>query len=238
MKTWALGMCALALAMASVGCSEEGVHPLDTTDGAVESGMPFDGSLSEASLDGGVDARQDASGAPDGVGDSAAQDAGDSGFQEAPHAPYPQIPNSGGPTVAAPKLVTITFSGYAYTSTSSSFADWIVTSHWLSVVGSDYGIGPGTHVTNVVLPGPVAAQMTDLDTQALLEQNLANGTLPSAEGADAGTAADAGAAPRRGFWPGRASGPSRQTPRFESKRRPQSRSRGSPVTIREPCRAP
>jgi hypothetical protein len=143
----------------------------------------------EGSPEGGTDAGLD-------VGAETAQEEGgmqDAAFMEAPHAPYPQVPDQGGPIVAAPQLVTITFAGYSYEPTVTAFGDWIVTSSWLSVVGKDYGIGPGAHVAHVVLPGPVTAQMTDLQTQALLEQNLANGTIPSPDGADAGTPADAGA---------------------------------------------
>jgi hypothetical protein len=125
----------------------------------------------------------------DGAGaDAGAQDASDTdaGFREAPHAPLPVVPNNGGPILAAPKLVTIVYAGFAESATMSAFGDWIVGSSWLMTVGHDYGVGPGSHVTHVVLPGPAPAQVSDLDVQALLQSKLGDGTLPSAAGADAG----------------------------------------------------
>jgi hypothetical protein len=122
----------------------------------------------------------------------AAHDAGkDAGFVEAPHGAFPQVPNNGGPTLTAPKLVTITFAGYNQATTIDSFGDWVVTSDWLTTVGHDYGIGHGTHAANIVLPGPAPAMAADTDTQTLLEDNLMSGVLPSAP-LDAG-ALDGGA---------------------------------------------
>jgi hypothetical protein len=131
----------------------------------------------------------------DGPGPAQDGSNADGGFHEAPHDPLPVLPNAGGPILAAPKLVTIVYAGYTESSTMSAFGDWIVGSSWLTAVGHDYGVGHGTHVMHVVLPGPAPAQAPDLDTQALLEAKLADGTLPSAAGPDAGTpgGGDAGA---------------------------------------------
>jgi hypothetical protein len=150
--------------------------PDSGSDAAIE-----DGGVGQDSA--GLDAR------PSGDGSGAASDTGpgedtgamgDAGFVEAHHGAFPQVPNNGGPTLASPQLVTITFAGYSEASTISSFGDWIVTSDWLTTVGKDYGVGHGTHVQSVVLPGPAPAMASDLDTQALLEQNLMSGVLPSA----------------------------------------------------------
>jgi hypothetical protein len=146
----------------------------------------------EPSPDGGTG--QDASGLEDTPSDAGARDrspSDEAGFAEAPHAPFPQVPNNGGPILATPKLVTITFAGYDEKATVDSFGDWIVRSSWLSSVGHDYGVGLGSHL-HVVLPGPAPSLASDLDTQALLEMNLQNGTLPGGA-LDAGTV-DAGAA--------------------------------------------
>lgn len=116
----------------------------------------------------------------------------DAGFVEAPHAALPQVPDGGGPVVASPKLVTITFAGYAQDATMKSFGDWIAGSSWLAQVGHDYGVGTGTHAAHVVLQMAAPTTASDLDTQALIEQKIGDGTLPSAFDVDGGSA-DGGA---------------------------------------------
>lgn len=152
----------------------------------MESGLPHDGGVPDE-------------GAPSEAGGDA-----DAGFVEAPHAALPQLPNNGGPVVASPKLVTITFAGYANDATVKSFADWIAGSSWMAQVGHDYGVGNGTHVAHVVLPMSAPTSATDLDTQALIEQKIGDGTLPSAFDVDGGSAeggapADAGSGVAGGY---------------------------------------
>jgi hypothetical protein len=172
----------LALAASACSSSASGSAP-GTEAGTQNDGGP--GTDANASSDA---PNGDASSPRDASGTDVA------GFTEAPHDPLPVLPNNHGPILAAPKLVTIMFAGDNDSATMAGFGNWIVGSNWLMAVGHDYGVGSGTHVAHVVLPGPVPAMMTDLDTQALLETNLGNGTLPSAAGPDAGAsgAGDAG----------------------------------------------
>jgi hypothetical protein len=169
------------------GCSSSGGDGASPEGGAVD-GAQADG---QPRSDGGV--LRDA--APAEAGDA------DSGFVEAPHAALPQVPNDGGPVVASPRIVTITFAGYAQDATMKSFADWVVGSSWLAQVGHDYGVGQGVHVAHVVLQMTAPQTASDLDTQALIEQKIGDGTLPSPFDVDAGAdgGVDAGSGVAGGY---------------------------------------
>jgi hypothetical protein len=171
------------LGLAAGACSSSATGSAPPADAAIQDSAapPSDSPTSSDAPDGDAVASQDAS-----TKDVA-------GFIEAPHDPLPVLPNNGGPVLGAPKLVTIAYAGDPHSATMSAFGDWIVGSSWLTTVGHDYGVGLGAHAMHVVLPGPAPAQASDLDTQALLEAKLGDGTLPSAEGPDGGSgAADAG----------------------------------------------
>lgn len=171
-------LCTLVGIFALAGCSSSagsGASP--------EGGAPLDGGADVPfSHDGGA---PEGAAIPEGGADTDA----DAGFVEAPHAALPQVPDNGGPVVAAPKIVTITFAGYSEDATMKSFGDWIAGSSWLAQVGHDYGVGAGTHAAHVVLQTTAPTSPTDLDTQALIEQKIGDGTLPWA---DAGSGAAAG----------------------------------------------
>jgi hypothetical protein len=142
------------------------------------------------------DAAQDAAqadasetGADAGRGEGGpAGDVGTDAFVVGPHAALPQVPKNGGPVLAHPQLVTVSFAeagdagapdGGLTASRVAAFGDWIVGSAWLSQVGQDYGVGLGTHV-HVTL-GPVPSEsMTDDEVQALLAAHMQDGSLPSA----------------------------------------------------------
>jgi hypothetical protein len=99
-------------------------------------------------------------------------------YAAAAHTPLPQVPTMGGPVLASPRLVTITFAGYPYTSTVEAFGDWVVGSSWLSTVGSEYGVGAGAHVAKVRLPNAAPAAMSTADIQNLIASGISDGTLP------------------------------------------------------------
>jgi hypothetical protein len=126
---------------------------------------------------GGTDASAQADAPSDALADDqddAGSDAGDAGDVGSP---LPAIPNQGGPVIAAPKLVTITFPGFAYETWVESFGAFIVQSTWLTTVGADYGVGAGTHV-HVTLTDTPPAAAGDAEVQTLLETRLQDGTLP------------------------------------------------------------
>lgn len=181
MTTASHPLCILLATLGIAGCSSSGA----ATSPPPEAGAPLDAEADAQLPHDGGGAEE---GAPAEGGDA------DAGFMEAPHAALPQVPSGGGPVIAAPKIVTITFAGYSEDATMKSFGDWIAGSSWLSQVGQDYGVGNGTHAAHVVLQMAAPTAPTDLDTQALIEQKIGDGTLPSAFDADGGSDAGSGVA--------------------------------------------
>jgi hypothetical protein len=144
---------------------------LDAPSGSVPDGSPeFGRDASSAPL---------ADGAPFVEGS-----ASDTGFSPAAHAPFPQIPNNGGRILANPQLVTVTFADYPYESDVQAFGDWIVTSNWLTTVGQEYGVGAGQQVQKVVLNDVLPASVLPADVEQLLEERIADGSLPAPPGPD------------------------------------------------------
>ncbi len=109
----------------------------------------------------------------------------DAGYDAGPHEPFPQVPSHGGRVLAAPEIVSVSF-GATDTDIIHAFADWAATSPWLSTVGADYGVGAGTHVQSVALSELPAAQVTDLEVQQLLINEIADGGLLGPTLADGG----------------------------------------------------
>src|SRR5262249_13816584 len=89
---------------------------------------------------------------------------GDGGFETAPHQPFPRVSASGGPVLAHPNIVTVTFAGYEHEAEVQAFDTWIATSAWLTTTGADYGVAAGVHVTSVVLQEPAPATASDDDS--------------------------------------------------------------------------
>jgi hypothetical protein len=104
------------------------------------------------------------------------------GFAVAQHPPLPQVPNQGGPLLAHPRLVVITFAEDPNSATIAAHARWIVTSQWLAMVGPEYGIGQGSivGVVNTMMTAPQMA--TDADVQNLLVTGIQNNSFPRPTG--------------------------------------------------------
>src|SRR5689334_11023580 len=66
---------------------------------------------------------------------------GGGGFVPGKHAVPPLIPSQGGPVLAQPKLVTITFADDPNGPMDEAFGDWVMTSSWLAAAQTDYGVG-------------------------------------------------------------------------------------------------
>jgi hypothetical protein len=116
-----------------------------------------------------------------GCGSSAAQ-APDAiaidAFPTAPHTAYPQVPNLGGPVLAHPQLITVTFANDTRAPMLEAFAQWIVGSSWLATVGPDYGIGTGA-VTGVAhRPETPPDMMASADIEAYLAAGVMDGSIP------------------------------------------------------------
>jgi hypothetical protein len=80
-------------------------------------------------------------------------------FSTGPHASWPQVPTAGGPVLANPRVVTITYDGYDQRDAIDAWSAWIVQSSWLTAVGNDYAVGAGTN--QVVHLGGSAPQNVD-----------------------------------------------------------------------------
>lgn len=101
------------------------------------------------------------------------------GFVEGPHEPFPDMPNNGGPVLATPTLVTITFAGYAYASEGAALDTYLAGSDWLATVGADYKVGKGTHYGQVSLSQPAPTTADETSVPKLLEPLFQDGTLPA-----------------------------------------------------------
>jgi hypothetical protein len=99
-------------------------------------------------------------------------------FAVAPHEPFPAVTDHGGPVLAAPTLITVTFSGYAYDAEADAFDQWIATSDWLAQTGADYGVGKGSWLKHVTLADAAPATLDYADVGPLLEPRFADATLP------------------------------------------------------------
>lgn len=99
-------------------------------------------------------------------------------YVQGPHAPIPQIPNQGGGVFAHVKLITINFADDPHEAELSRFGDWVVTSNWWHSVGSEYGVGPGTH-QHVHLTAKAPAHVGNSGPTDFITAKLADGTLPS-----------------------------------------------------------
>lgn len=86
-------------------------------------------------------------------------------FISAPHPPLPIVPTRGGPILAHPRLVLVTYQSDAHRTTMVDHARWMVGSSWLSAVGAEYGTALGTVAHVLEMPNAPAA-ITDRGIQA------------------------------------------------------------------------
>lgn len=152
--------CGGVAATGPVGGSPSDAGPTNTVESGAPTPIPPVGQDAGATGDGGATTPADAS-AP---------------FAAA-HSALPIVTDQGGPILANPHLVTITYAGFALDPDVHAFGDFVVASSWLTTVGAEYGVGAGTH-THVVLSDSAPATTTSADTVAYLSQKIADGTLP------------------------------------------------------------
>ena len=148
-----------------------------------DAGLPSpDASAAEASA---VDAsppdagKADATDLPDAPGP----------FSEAPHT-LPVVTANGGPVLANPMLVTITYADDTNRAFEEALGAFMPTSKWLEETGKQYGVGAGTSAT-VELSQNSPTTIDDSAIQSFIASLITNGTAPDPVG-DAGTADDGG----------------------------------------------
>jgi hypothetical protein len=128
-------------------------------------------------------------GAPDD--DAAASDAGalDSGpgpFAPASHPVVPQVANLGGPVLAAPKVVPVSFPDDPLQPDIDTFAAAFTTTTYWGDVTKEYGVGPVMPLAPVHVTTAVGATIDDSAIQTWLASML-DGTHPEFPAPDGNT---------------------------------------------------
>ncbi len=113
-----------------------------------------------------------------GSNDAAPADAMPDAFGVAAHTAYPQLPDLGGPRLAHPQIVTVTFANDPRAATFEAFASWIVTSDWLAAVGAEYGVGPGAVAGVAHRPETPMPMITSAEIEAYLAAGVMDGSIP------------------------------------------------------------
>lgn len=175
--------------------AQDAAEDAGTTDavapdqGAADSGETQDGGGIDAESSPDAGASPDAELTPDAASpdatappDAATPDAG--GFTIAAHPPLPQIPNLGGPRLTQPELVLITYANDPNAAALEANARWLVTSRWLTAVGAEYGISPGTILGTVRSSSRAPTLIRDTEIQAMLLAGVQNHTLPTPANGD------------------------------------------------------
>ena len=100
------------------------------------------------------------------------------------HATYPLAVDHGGGVLAHPRLVTISFTGYAHADKLKAFGENIVKSNWLQASGAPYGVHDGTYLGNFVFDtSPTTASGNG--TASFIESHIRSGELPAAKKGEA-----------------------------------------------------
>jgi hypothetical protein len=105
-----------------------------------------------------------------------------SNFPEASHPPLPQVKNFGGPVVATPHIVTITFPGDPYVTQIDDFGAKLGATSYFTNNMAEYGVAPATlrmavHLTS----NPWPTTVDDTAIKSWLAQEI-GGTLPANDG--------------------------------------------------------
>jgi hypothetical protein len=175
MKYQSLAVAAAIASIAACGGSNKG------SGGAAPSGGDAGADvIAPTEAGGGVEAGDD-----DGSAESSVEPP-DDGPWPAAHYPIPLMTDNGGPVLAAPELVTVTFVGNpdrdALRTFDSTFAEG---TPWWTAVSSGYGVGAVKSGGNVELPDTVSGTTLNDDAAAisdLIISWVASGALPTPDG--------------------------------------------------------
>ena len=96
--------------------------------------------------------------------------------------PLPVIPNQGGPILASPEVITVTWTGDPLVSALETFDGWWVTSATWKTIMAEWGVGPGNYVGAVHLAGAAPQTLGNDDVDALLRAGFTAGTIPPPNG--------------------------------------------------------
>jgi hypothetical protein len=113
---------------------------------------------------------------------SSAGGAGGGGGARPTPPPLPLIPNQGGPVIAQPEIVTITWKGDPIEADLLAFDEWMVKSSFFSTMMAEWGVGAGTHGGSLSMATPAPATLDDSAIHSLLQDAITQGTVPPADG--------------------------------------------------------
>lgn len=161
----------VALLIASVlTVSVGGVAACSSSDGGSATAQDDASSKPPASLDdGGIDA-------PD------AQEAQDGATSHVTAPALPLVPNQGGPILASPEIVTVTWSGDPVAADLEAFDAWWAPSATWKTIMAEWGVGAGTYVASARLTSAAPATLSDDDLHVLLQSLFDAGKLPAPNG--------------------------------------------------------
>jgi hypothetical protein len=120
------------------------------------------------------DATVDASPPPE---DTGVDTGSDSGPFPASHSSAPTETSSGGPVLTTPNFIPVFFSGDTEQTTLTDFLTNIGASSYWSTTTSEYGVGPATVGTSIVLTTPAPTKIDDTAIASYLQTQL-DGTDP------------------------------------------------------------
>jgi hypothetical protein len=107
------------------------------------------------------------------------------GVYPAQHQPIPQMVNVGGPVLADPEIVTVTFAGEAQKGSIGVYTDTVIKSPYWKTVMTGFGVHAGVSGGHAELPSDfgvdagAAVTITDDDIHALLQKHITSGLLPT-----------------------------------------------------------
>jgi len=156
---WSSILLALTLSPALVACDSSG-----------ETGGMDSGTVQDGGGDGGME--------DGGINDAGPTDAGPNGEPSttypAPHPSMPQVVTLGGPVLANPKFVPVTFANddATFPPALEDFLNRVGGTAYFASNTSEYGVGPASALATVASSESAAAQLDDTDVQAWLAGKL------------------------------------------------------------------
>ncbi len=96
--------------------------------------------------------------------------------------PLPVIPNQGGPIIAKPELVTVTWAGDSLATDLEDFDRWLITSATWKTMMAEWDVGPGTYAGAARLAGAAPATISEDDVATILRAGFQAGTIPAPNG--------------------------------------------------------
>ena len=119
----------------------------------------------------------DAAEVPDAAVGDAAGGSDASMYMPVPHPAAFEFTNKGGPVLAHPSIVTVTWPDDAMTDLVRTFDTWITTGSYLDAL-AQYGIGAATHAGSFVFGRAAPAELDVVDIGTMLANEVAGGLVP------------------------------------------------------------